>query len=104
MPLGPLGQLPFKFFFVLMRDTETKNVIKRAIRGYDKRYFKVYRSFGFLDDEMTELDKNAVHIPPVKVIRPNMIRWLLDPLFVLYRRFRPVRVPVSPISPTLQES
>jgi len=59
MPLGILGKLPFKAFVVAVRDANQGFLVKRIWRSYDKRYFKLYGSFTFLDSEMEALSNAA---------------------------------------------
>lgn len=59
MPLGILGKLPFKAFVVAVRDANQGFLVKRLWRSYDKRYFKLYGSFTFLDSEMQSLANDA---------------------------------------------
>lgn len=59
MPLGILGKLPFKAFVVAVRDANQGFLVKRLWKSYDKRYFKLYGSFTFLDSEMQALSEAA---------------------------------------------
>ncbi len=79
MPLGVVKSLPFKFFFVVYKDIENGNTVNKSWRRYDKRYFKAYKSFQFLDSDMHELSENAVRMAPIKLRKGGYLRWLLAP-------------------------
>ena len=85
MPLGIVKQLPIKFFFVLYRDAENGVTVKRSMRMYDRKFFKAYRSYQFLDTDMQELAADAVFVEPYKLARPAIWRWMLDPAIVPIR-------------------
>lgn len=75
IPLGWLGKLPFKAFIAVQRDGRLGHVLKRHWRSYDKRYFRLYDSFSFLDSEMTGLAEKAVRVPRIKLARaPASVR------------------------------
>lgn len=75
MPLGILGKSPIKFFIIVQRDAQNNVVLKRFYRGYDRKYFRLYGSYTFLDDEMNELAKDAVIVEPYKLARVSLLRW-----------------------------
>lgn len=88
IPLGPLGRCPFNFFIAVLKDAKEGYTISKKIRGYDKRYFKVYESFEFLDDEMIELASEAQRVERIKLRKVPVHSWLLDPYRPLARRLR----------------
>lgn len=84
MPLGPLGKLPFKAFIVAVRDANHGYLVKRIWKSYDKRFFRLYGSFTFLDAEMNGLAAVAVRVEPFKLERVSYLRrFLLDGRAVL---------------------
>lgn len=88
IPLGPLGQFPFNFFIAILKSAKGDVELSRKIRGYDKRYFKVYRSFEFLDDEMIELADTAERVERIKLKKVPMHSRMADPFRPLARFFR----------------
>lgn len=90
MPLGILGKFPFKFFIIVQRDAQNSCVLKRTYRGYDKRFFKLYGSYTFLDAEMNNLAANAVWLEPYKLAKVSLFRWVflepVRPLVLWWRR------------------
>jgi Zonular occludens toxin (Zot) len=80
MPLGILGSSPIKFFFIVLKDTENHNVLKRSIRTYNRSYFRIYESFGFLDSTMNELSSSAVRIEPKKLKKLSFFKYLFFPI------------------------
>jgi hypothetical protein len=93
IPLGPLGKCPIKFFLLSQRDAQNGVLIKKSARFYDRKYFRLYGSFTFLDAEMNELAAKAVKIPPFKLPRIGYGRWIFEglarPFVNLYRKLRP---------------
>jgi Zonular occludens toxin (Zot) len=83
MPLGIIKSLPVKFFFIVFKDASNGNVIKKAVRRYDKRFFKTYRSFQLLDNEMIELASKAPVVSRHVLVRPSFHRWFLVQLYIL---------------------
>lgn len=59
VPLGIMRWLPFKAFIVRVKDAEKGYLLRREWKSYDKRFFKCYTSFSFLDTEMQELSKTV---------------------------------------------
>lgn len=84
LPLGILKSLPWKCFIVAQRDATHGYLLKRIWRSYDKRFFRCYGSFTFLDAEMNELHAKAIKAQPFKLSRIGFFRrqWLnlLEPL------------------------
>lgn len=80
MPLGMLGTLPFKFFVVCFKDAKNGNLLKREYKSYDKRCFRLYQSYSFLDSEGKALSENAVHVEPLKLRRISIFRWAWEPV------------------------
>jgi hypothetical protein len=84
LPLGILKSLPWKCFIVAQRDATHGYLLRRIWRSYDKRFFRCYGSFTFLDAEMNELHAKAVKAQPFKLGRIGFLKrqWLnlLDPL------------------------
>jgi zona occludens toxin (predicted ATPase) len=78
IPLGPIGKFPFKFFLLSQRDAQNGVLIKKSARFYDKRYFRLYGSFTFLDEEMNALADKAVKIPPYPLQRVSLLRWAFE--------------------------
>lgn len=79
MPLGILGTCPYKFFIVCKKDAKAGYLLSREFRGYSRRFFRLYRSYSFLDDEMIELAANAVKMDPLKLRKVPVWLWLLEP-------------------------
>lgn len=77
IPLGPLGTLPIKFFIVSKLDARNRVRVSKIYRKYDKRFFKCYDSFSFLDSHMEELAANTVRLPRIKLKKIGLLRWLL---------------------------
>lgn len=92
MPLGFLGTLPWSFFIVCKKDAQNGNLLNRTFKGYSPKFFRLYDSFSFLDQEMSELSKNAVYVEPYKLKKVNLVRWALEPVTIpiceTFRRFR----------------
>ena len=84
LPLGILKSLPWKCFIVAQRDATHGYLLKRIWRSYDKRFFRCYGSFTFLDSEMNDLHAKATKAEPFKLQRVGFLRrqWLnlLEPL------------------------
>lgn len=59
IPLGPLGQFPIKFMIVRKMSAKKGTFISKEFRSYDKRFYKLYHSFSFLDEKMQKLGANA---------------------------------------------
>lgn len=75
IPLGFLGKFPFKFFIVSQLDAKTGVLLNKSCRGYNKRFFRLYGSFTFLDAEMQELSSKAVFAELHKLPRVGFFRW-----------------------------
>jgi hypothetical protein len=80
IPLASLGKLPWKFFIASQRDAQNGILIKKSFKGYDRRFFKLYGSFTFLDREMNELAEKAVYVEPFKLRRVGVLRWIWEAL------------------------
>jgi len=78
IPLGFLGKCPFKFFIVSQRDAQNGVLLKKSVRSYDKRFFRLYGSFSFLDSEMQEIHSAAVFVEPFKLSRVPVLRWVCE--------------------------
>lgn len=74
LPLGILKSLPWKCFIVAQRDATHGYLLRRIWRKYDKRFFKCYGSFTFLDAEMNELAASIVRVAPYKLERIGFLR------------------------------
>jgi hypothetical protein len=88
LPLGILGKSPVKFFIVAQRDSQNGNLLRKYYKGYDRRYFGLYGSYTFLDDEMNGLAAKAVRVAPVKLPRLSVLVWCWEWL-------RPVLLPFA---------
>lgn len=80
LPLGPLGSLPFKFFLVVKKDAKNGYVLSRRMKPYDRRFFRLYNSFAFLDVHMRELAAKVEIVQPYKLRRVPLWRWILEPI------------------------
>lgn len=69
IPLGPLGKFPIKFMIVRKMSAKKGTFISREFRGYDKRFFKLYNSFSFLDEQMKGLGAKAERCEKIKLRR-----------------------------------
>ncbi len=87
MPLGIIKSFPFKFFFVVYRDAENGNTVNKSWRLYDKRFFKAYKSFQFLDSDMLQLSATATFVDPLKLKKGNLLYWLFSPFIDLISPF-----------------
>jgi len=76
MPLGVMGSLPIKFFFVCRRDTRSGEVISRTVKLYEKRFFPCYRTCDFLDEEMTALSNDQPRMDPLRLKRASVVSWM----------------------------
>lgn len=74
LPLGILKSLPWKCFIVAQRDANGGYLLRRIWRSYDKRFFRLYGSFTFLDSEMNELQAKAAKAEPFKLARIGFFR------------------------------
>jgi hypothetical protein len=74
IPLGPLGKCPFNFFVVVKRDPRNSNVLDKTVRSYDKRFWRVYRSYSFLDDAMQSLAEQKPRVSPVRLSKVSRVR------------------------------
>lgn len=83
MPLGFLGTLPFKFFVVCYKDAKNGNLLKREYKNYQKKYFRLYSSFSFLDTEMQDLAASANVVKPLKLRRVPLWLWAWEPVRAL---------------------
>jgi hypothetical protein len=81
IPLGPLGKVPFNFFICSQRDAQNGVLIKKSFRSYDKRFFKLYSSFSFLDPEMNQLFSSVVKISRLHLPRLSLLRWFFELFF-----------------------
>jgi hypothetical protein len=87
VPLGIMRLLPFKAFIVRVKDAEKGYLLRREWKSYDKRFFKVYTSFSFLDSEMQTLAEKVTRVEPIKLGKVGFLsRWKMD----LAEPFRPV--------------
>lgn len=91
IPMAALGKLPWKFFIISQRDAVNGNLIKKTYRSYDKRFFRLYGSFTFLDGVMTSLAASAVIARPYKLPRISLFR-------SIYERFRYIILPLNSFS------
>ena len=85
LPLGIIGQLPFKFFIVCIKDPVGEFTIRKEYRGYDKRLFAVYGSHTFLDTRMQELSEKAVRVRPYKLQRVGLVRRIRERIRVEFK-------------------
>ena len=83
IPLGPIigpvaRFLGLKCFIVVVKDAGKGTFQKRIWRKYDKRFFRLYGSFTFLDKEMNELYAGITKVAPVKLVKVGAMRraWL----------------------------
>jgi hypothetical protein len=76
LPLGILKSLPWKCFIVAQRDATHGYLLRRIWRKYDKRFFRCYGSFTFLDKEMNEIAATVVKVEPFKLQRIGFLRRL----------------------------
>ena len=86
LPLGGLQKLPVKFFIASQRDAQNGNLIRKRLKSYDRRFFRLYGSFTFLDSGMNDLAKKAVYVPGFKLARVGFWRALGHDLCALWGR------------------
>lgn len=78
IPLGFLGKCPFKFFVVSQRDAQNSLLLKKTMKAYSKRFFKLYGSFTFLDSEMNALAAKAVYADQKRLAKVPLVRWVRE--------------------------
>lgn len=88
IPLAGLGKLPWKFFIASQRDAQNGVLIKKNFKGYDRKFFKLYRSFSFLDKDMRELSEKAVHVERFKLQRVSRLRVVWESFVALLMAVR----------------
>jgi hypothetical protein len=99
IPLGPLGKFPIKFMIVRKSSARKGQLISKEFKGYDKRFYKLYKSFSFLDDKMKVLGQNADRPKAIKLRKLSLFRRLLVNLSDRY--LPPLTICVSSSSSSL---
>ncbi|MCW1921501.1 zonular occludens toxin domain-containing protein [Luteolibacter arcticus] len=79
VPLGWIVKLFPRCFIVKVISVKKGTLLGRRWRRYDKRFFRVYDSFSFLDKEMGDLSDEVTRVDPFKLTRvPFYRRWWMD--------------------------
>ncbi len=86
IPLSFLGKFPLKFFIVSQRDAQNGVLLKKTFKPYNKRFFRLYGSFTFLDSEMQRISANAVYADRLKLARVPIFRWMWENFLSIFPR------------------
>ena len=82
----PIFRIFPRCFIVRVKDIQKGHLVKRTWRPYDRKFFRCYQSFSFLDSEMNDLAARVERVARRKLLRvPYYRRLWLDCSEPFYR-------------------